>query len=68
VAVPDDIPKDFKKPCKKAEEQGFSFQKTKKGYRVLAPNGKQAVQIHKTPGHNAVRHFLADMRRLGYKD
>jgi hypothetical protein len=67
LAVPDDIPRDFRKHAKKAERQGWTFRKTKSGYQLLAPDGVHSVTIHKTPSSTGVRNYLADMRRYGYR-
>ena len=68
VAVPDDIPKDFKKHARKADKQNWSFRKTKNGYQLLAPDGENSVTIHKTPSARSIKHYLADMRRFGYRN
>lgn len=68
LAVPGDIPKDFKKHARNADKQGWGFKKVKCGYQLLAPDGENAVTIHKTPGRYAIQHYLRDMRKFGYKD
>jgi len=68
MAVPSDLPKDFKPYAKKADKQGWGFRKTKSGYQLLAPDGKNSVTIHKTPSARSIKNYLADMRKLGFKD
>lgn len=58
MAVPDDIAKDFKKHAKRAEEQGWGFKKTKKGYQLLAPDGENSVTSHKTPSGRGIQHYV----------
>ena len=68
MAVPKDIPKALRKDAKRADKQGWGFKKTKSGYQLLAPDGKNAVTIHKTPSNRSIKNYLADMRKYGYKD
>lgn len=68
MAVPKDIPKDLRKTAKNADKQGWRFKKVGDGYQLLAPDGEGIVTIHKTPNSNAIRHYLRDMRKYGYKD
>lgn len=68
MAVPDDIPKDFRKTARKADKQGWGFRKTKSGYQLLAPDGVNSVTIHKTPSERSLKNYLADMRKYGYED
>jgi hypothetical protein len=68
VAVPRDIPKDFRKVARKAGRQGWRFRKIKSGYQLLAPDGVHAVTIHKTPSHRSIENYKADMRKYGFKD
>ncbi len=67
MAVPDDIPKDFRKHARKADKQGWGFRKTKSGYQLLAPDGENAVTIHKTPSERSIKNYVSDMRKYGYK-
>ena len=68
MAAPTDVPKDLRKHLRKADKQGWRFEPTNSGYRLLAPDGKNIVTIHKTPSTRSIRNYLADMRRYGYKD
>ncbi len=66
VAVPNWVPKDLKPDFKRAEKQGWRFEKTTKGGRALAPDGENIVTFHLTPGRNATRLTLTRMRKHGY--
>jgi hypothetical protein len=68
MAVPSDIPSDFRKHAKEAAEQGWRLRKVESGYQLFAPDGKNTVTIPKTPSARSTRNYLADMRKFGYKD
>jgi hypothetical protein len=68
MAVPSEIPREFKKHAKRADKQGWRFRKVKCGYQLLAPDGANSVTIHKTPSPRSIRNYVADMRKFGYKD
>jgi hypothetical protein len=66
VAVPNWVPKDLKPDFRRAEQQGWTFEKTTKGGRAKAPDGENMVHFHLTPGRNATRLVLSRMRKHGY--
>lgn len=50
----------------RAEQQGFTVETTRKGWRVLAPGGQGMAHLHRTPGdHRAFRNSKSDLRRIG---
>jgi hypothetical protein len=50
----------------RAEEQGFKVETTRKGWRVLARDGKGMAHLHRTPGdHRAFKNSKSDLRRIG---
>lgn len=55
---------------KKAESQGFRYDKTTNGHhRFYAPNKEDIVVTSGTPGdQRSWNNFMSDMRRAGYKD
>lgn len=58
----------YKKLIKAAETEGWTLEKTKKGYRMLHPNGKDTVGFHGTPSDNrALMNARGDFRRAGVK-
>lgn len=60
--------KELKKVVKAAEAQGFRFENTKKGIFAKSPDGAGTAATHKTPSDkNAVRQFIRDLRRIGFK-
>jgi hypothetical protein len=60
--------KELKKVVKAAEAQGFRFEPTKKGILAKSPDGIGTAATHNTPSDlNAVRQFIRDLRRIGFK-
>jgi hypothetical protein len=61
--------KDFRKVIREAERQGWKIRPIKKGFFLAPPEkGKDMVLVHHTPSTQAAfNHFLADMRRSGFK-
>lgn len=56
----------YKELIKAAEDAGWTLERTKKGYRMKHPNGKDAVGFHGTPSDNrALKNARGDFRRAG---
>lgn len=48
------------------EEQGFTVQPTRKGWRVLGREGKGIAHLHKTPSDcRAFKNTVRDLRKIG---
>jgi len=56
----------YKQLIKAAEAEGWTLHKTKKGYTMRHPNGKDTVGFHATPSDNhALANARGDFRRAG---
>lgn len=59
--------KELKELLDEAERQGWTIKPTKNGRQLLAPDGVHIVTVHGTPGKNAIRHYVRDMRKYGFE-
>lgn len=51
---------------KKAKAAGWTIQETRQGWRLLAPDGKNAVQIHSSSSDvRAIKNIKRDFRLAG---
>jgi hypothetical protein len=63
------IPKEYKKVVKAALEKGWKLEETKKGFRLLAPNGVGSVAFDLTESDRsrAVKNTVGRMRAHGFE-
>jgi hypothetical protein len=61
------VRKEFKELLRSVEEQGGTLKATKMGFQVLAPNGKDIVTVHGTPGDwRAFANVVSELRKAGF--
>jgi hypothetical protein len=67
-AMAKQVPKEYRKLVKEAVRQGWRLEETKKGFRLLAPNGVGAVTIDTTESdkRRAFRNTVSRMRQHGF--
>ncbi len=59
--------KEVKELKRDAEKQGWTAVEKKNGWMMQSPDGVGQVMIHKTPSARSIRHYVADMRKYGYR-
>jgi hypothetical protein len=60
--------REYPKVRREAERQGWRVKPTRKGERLLGPDGVSSVQWHRTPSdHRALDNMVAEMRRCGFR-
>jgi hypothetical protein len=48
------------------EQQGYTVQRTRKGYRVFMPGGQGMAHLHMTPSdHRAYQNTVRDLKKIG---
>lgn len=60
------VQKELKELLKAAEEQGCRVVPTTDGWQILCPDRETIVTVHKTPGRNAIRHHVRDLRKADF--
>jgi hypothetical protein len=62
------VPKEYRKVVKEALRQGWRLEETKKGFRLLAPNGVGSVVFDTTESDTsrAVKATISRMRPHGF--
>ena len=51
---------------KEAVRQGFEAVEKKNGWMLRDPGGQGQVMVHKTPNSRGIRHYVRDLRKLGF--
>lgn len=49
-----------------AVKQGFTAVDKKAGWMLRDPDGIGQVMVHKTPNSRGIRHYVRDLRKLGF--
>jgi len=57
---------EVKELVKDAVKQGFKAVDKKNGWMLRDPNGVGQVMVHKTPNSRGIRHYVRDLRHLGF--
>jgi hypothetical protein len=61
--VPSSVQKELKELLRAVEQQGCRVVRTKSGAQIYCPDGETIVTTHNTPGRNAIRHYVRDLKR-----